>query len=264
LGTATQQCLLGVLTARKRYGSLSGNMALDISGKWALVTGAKGGIGRVVATELARLGANVILHGRSKRDLDAICDDIRVQCGNGRRVERVEGDLSCAADMDKLTDEALDFSGGVDILYNNAAIMSPHRAPFWTVTADDYRLCFEVNFLAPVHITSKLLPSMLKRKFGRIIQVSSGIRDQPELGAYAISKAALDKYVRDCAIRLRHTGVLMNLLDPGWIRTNLGGPNAPNDTSSVVPGALVPALLDGEVHGQWFGAQDFAHPPTGA
>ena len=92
----------------------------------------------------------------------------------------------------------------------------------------------------------------------RIVHVTSGIRDQPELMAYAASKAALDKFVRDTVPQLRGTGVLMNLLDPGWLRTDLGGPSAPNAVESVLPGALAPVLVDGEVHGAFFAAQDFA------
>ncbi len=76
--------------------------------------------------------------------------------------------------------------------------------------------------------------------------------------AYAASKAALDKFVRDAVPSLRGTGVLMNLLDPGWLRTELGGRDAPNAVESVLPGALVPALLDGEENGVCFCAQDYA------
>ncbi len=74
--------------------------------------------------------------------------------------------------------------------------------------------------------------------------------------AYAASKAALDKYVRDMATHLKGSGVLMNLLDPGWLRTDLGGPSAPNSVDSVLPGALVPVLLDDETCGKCFCAQD--------
>jgi len=90
------------------------------------------------------------------------------------------------------------------------------------------------------------------------VQVTSGIRNEPELMAYAASKAALDKFVRDTVVKLKDTGVAMNLLDPGWLRTDLGGPKAPNAVESVMPGALVPALCDDDVQGQWFSAQDYA------
>jgi NAD(P)-dependent dehydrogenase (short-subunit alcohol dehydrogenase family) len=99
---------------------------------------------------------------------------------------------------------------------------------------------------------------MLARKWGRVINVTSGIKEQPELSAYSISKAAVDKLVRDFVPKLAGTGVQMNLLDPGWLRTDLGGPKAPNDPSSVIPGALVPALLDNGESGRFFQAQDYA------
>ena len=76
--------------------------------------------------------------------------------------------------------------------------------------------------------------------------------------AYSISKAAVDKLVRDFVPKLAGSGVQMNLLDPGWLRTDLGGPKAPNDPSTVLPGALVPALLDNGESGRFFRAQDYA------
>ncbi|WP_437685009.1 SDR family NAD(P)-dependent oxidoreductase [Sorangium sp. So ce176] len=232
-------------------------MTVKIQGKWALVTGASRGIGTQIARGLAGLGCNVVLHSRDAahtRELE------RELAGKGVRVSAVSGELSDQGAVDRLVDDALAASGGIDILYNNAAIMTPFRATYAETPAEDYRLSFEVNVISPIRITYRLLPTMLKRGWGRIVQVTSGIQDQPELMAYAASKAALDKFVRDTVPSLRGTGVLMNLLDPGWLRTDLGGPKAPNDVESVLPGALVPALVDGEVHGVFFRAQDYARP----
>jgi NAD(P)-dependent dehydrogenase (short-subunit alcohol dehydrogenase family) len=115
-----------------------------------------------------------------------------------------------------------------------------------------------VNVISLARICHRLVPPMLARRWGRVVNPTSGIAEQPELSAYSISKAAVDKLVRDFVPRLAGSGVQMNLLDPGWLRTDLGGPKAPNDPSSVIPGALVPALLDNGESGRFFRAQDYA------
>jgi 3-oxoacyl-[acyl-carrier protein] reductase len=229
-------------------------VSIDIQGKWALVTGSSRGIGRQIAKGLAAKGCNLVLHGRQREHNAGLVDEL----GYMVKVAMVAAELSVESDVDRLIAEAQERSGGIDLLYNNAAIMTPFRDPYTGVTSDDYRRSFEVNVIAPVRITHGLLPRMLEQRFGRIVQITSGIREQPELMAYAASKAALDKFVRDTVVRLRGTGVTMNLLDPGWLRTDLGGPNAPNAVESVMPGALVPALVENDVQGAWFSAQDYA------
>jgi 3-oxoacyl-[acyl-carrier protein] reductase len=235
-------------------------MTIDLAGKWALVTGASRGVGRQIALGLAGLGCNLVLHSRERAHT---VDLERALAERGVRVAAVAAELSDPAAVDRMLDEVLAVAGGVDVLFNNAAVMTPSHDPYDGVTVAELRESFEVNVIAPIRVTLRLLPGMRARGFGRVVQVTSGIQDQPELMAYAASKAALDKFVRDMAPRLRGTGVLMNLLDPGWLRTDLGGPDAPGAVESVLPGALVPALVDGEVHGVLFRAQDYVERSTG-
>jgi NAD(P)-dependent dehydrogenase (short-subunit alcohol dehydrogenase family) len=201
------------------------------------------------------LGSNVVLHSRELSHTRQLAARLE---GLGVKVVAVSGELSDQAQVDAMLDAALSQAGQIDILYNNAAIMAPYRENPWDIPAEDYRKSFEVNVISLARICHRLVPPMLVRKWGRVINLTSGIAEQPELSAYSISKAAVDKLVRDFVPRLFGSGVQMNLLDPGWLRTDLGGPKAPNDPSSVIPGALVPALLDNGESGRFFRAQDYA------
>jgi 3-oxoacyl-[acyl-carrier protein] reductase len=223
----------------------------DIRGKWALVTGASRGIGRQVCMGLSQYGCNLVLHSRDTAHTKSLAAELTAK---GVQVRHVAAELS---DQDQV-DAMLKNIPAVDILYNNAAVMTPFRNDWQNVPAEDFRKSFEVNVTSLVRICHRLIPGMVQRRWGRIINVTSGIKDQPELIAYAISKAAVDKFVFDTVIRLKDTGVLMNLLDPGWLRTDLGGPKAPNAIESVLPGALVPALIDDGTTGKLFCAQDYA------
>jgi 3-oxoacyl-[acyl-carrier protein] reductase len=227
----------------------------SLKDKWSLVTGASRGVGAHVSEGLAQLGSNVVLHSRELAHTQALAAKL---AGLGVKVATVSGELTDQAQVDAMLDVALRQAGQIDILYNNAAIMTPWRENPWDIPAEDFRKSFEVNVISLVRICHRLVPPMLARRWGRVVNVTSGIMNEPNLTAYAISKAAVDKFVRDFVPHLAGTGVQMNLLDPGWLRTDLGGPKAPNDPSSVLPGALVPALLDNGESGRFFRAQDYA------
>ncbi len=226
----------------------------SLAGKWSLVTGASRGVGVHLAEGLAGLGSNLILHSRDLAHTAEMADRLR---GTGVQVVTVAAELAQEAQVEAMLD-LVQQTAPVDIVYNNAAIMTPYRHDYWEVPAEDMRQSFEVNVIALARICYRLIPPMLTRNWGRVINVSSGIRNEPELAAYAMSKAAVDKFVKDFAPKLHGTGVTMNLLDPGWLRTDLGGPRAPGEPSSVIPGALIPALLTDGKSGLLFGAQDYA------
>lgn len=225
-----------------------------LTGKWALVTGASRGVGKQVALALAEQGCRLILHARTREHLDPVLEQLRER---GIEARAVAAELSSAAEVDALIDSVLEDPGGVDILYNNAAVMTPWREAH-TSPGEDYRLSFEVNVIALTRLCDGLLQPMLARRWGRIVNVTSGIENIRELLPYSMSKAAVDRYVRDVSPSLEGTGVIMSLLDPGWLRTDLGGEKAPNAVETCLPGALVPVLLeDGAPSGRFYRAQDY-------
>ena len=117
---------------------------------------------------------------------------------------------------------------------------------------------FNINTIAPALICYHLLPKMIENGFGRIINVTSGIKNEPEQAGYSASKAALDKITLDLCPIIENSDVIMNLVDPGWCRTDLGGPNAPNSVESTIPGMCVGAFIDDKKSGRLFPAQMFA------
>jgi len=227
----------------------------DIRGKWALVTGASRGIGRQVCLGLSQYGCNLVLHSRDLAHTHSLAAELTAK---GVQVRQVAAELSDQNQVDAMLTSVLATGPGIDILYNNAAVMTPYRNDWQNFPADDFRKSFEVNVISLIRICHRLIPGMVQRRWGRIINLTSGVKNQPEMIAYAVSKAAVDKFVADTAGHLKSAGVLINLLDPGWLRTDLGGQGAPNAVESVVPGALVPALLDDGTTGQLFRAQDYA------
>ena len=227
----------------------------DISGKWALVTGASRGVGRQISLGLARAGCNVVLHSRLLESTATLAAELHEL---GVQTHQVAAELSDAAELTSMLESLLQSGPEIDILYNNAAIMTPYRQDWLNIPDEDYQRSFQVNVIALSRICHAIIPGMKSRKWGRIVNVTSGIQDQPELIAYSISKGAVDKFTTDTSGHLVEHGVLMNTLDPGWLRTDLGGPNAPGDVTSVLPGALIPVLTE-TTHGQLFRAQDYAN-----
>ncbi|MGY5452152.1 SDR family NAD(P)-dependent oxidoreductase [Agarivorans sp. MS3-6] len=229
---------------------------MQLKDKWALVTGASRGVGLRVAKALAAEGAKVIVHSRQLDSSRVVVEQIEAA---GGQAVAVAAELSKRADVQRLIAEVNTITAAhLAILYNNAAIMTPWSDTY-QVSADDYANSFEVNCIAPAKLCDAFIPQMIKHAFGRVVNVTSGIADQPQLMAYSCSKAALDRYVRDMLPSISGTGVVMSLMDPGWLQTDLGGEQAPNHPDSVIPGALVPILLASDApSGQQYNAQDYA------
>ena len=231
---------------------------ISVNGKWALITGASRGIGRLTALYMANQGCNLILHSRNLAHTDQLLDEVHTL---GIKAYSVKAELANHKEVVRMLDEIEKRGSTVDIVFNNAAVQVAYRTDFWKTPPEDFDLSFRINTIAVATICYRLIPPMIQRGFGRVINTTSGIRNEPEQAGYSASKAALDKFTTDLGTRLEGTNVLLNLTDPGWCRTDMGGPEAPNTPESSLPGVVVGAFVDDGKSGRLFHASAFTGMP---
>lgn len=216
---------------------------IDLKNKNAFITGSTRGIGQQVALGLAQKGCNIIVHGRQEANCNETLDllkeyKVKTYC--------VFGNLTHKAVVEDVIEQVHALGIPVDILYNNAAIMTPYREDFWNHKREDWTNSMKVNLYAVYNLCKAFMPIMIENGFGRVVNLVSGIQDQPELSPYSTSKAAVAKLTEDLAVKLKDTGVRINSLDPGWLRTDLGGEYAEHPVEAVMPGALKPVLMEND------------------
>ena len=227
----------------------------DVKGKWAFITGASRGLGYLAAVELAKRGCNLILQSRSQEHTQKAAAELEKY---GIQVKCVSCELADESAVRAMLDEIDSFGVSVDIVLNNAGLQIAYRTQYFTTPVNDFTVSFAVNTIAPALICYHFMPKMVEKGFGRIVNTTSGIALEPEQAGYSASKAALDKITVDLGHTVNGTDVCINLVDPGWCRTDLGGPNAPNSPESAIPGVIVGAFVDDRRSGRLFRAQEFA------
>ena len=200
----------------------------------ALVTGANRGIGFEVCRQLAAKGYRVVLTARSR---PKAAQAARTLAAHGA-VEAVALDVTDSSSVVHAAREVEDRVGHVDVLINNAAILVAERKGVLGTTLDEFRETFETNVLGVISVCQAFVPGMVRRKRGRVVNVSSRAGQLSGMGqyapAYSISKTALNAFTVQLANASRNAGVLVNAACPGWVRTDMGGPGAPR---SVEQGA---------------------------
>ena len=226
----------------------------QVKGKWALITGAARGIGYLTAKFMAEQGCNLILHSRDLRHTERVLDEVRFR---GVSAVAVAADLNDLSAVERMLEEIDSIGVDVDIVMNNAGLQIAYRTDYCATPAEDYEISFRVNTIAPAMICYHFLPKMMAKGTGRILNTTSGIALDVCQAGYSASKAALDKITIDMGSKVEGTDVLINLTDPGWCRTDLGGRSAPNAPESAIPGIAVGVFVDDRKSGRYLGAQHF-------
>ena len=211
----------------------------------AVVTGANRGIGFEICRQLARQGLTVVLTSRSAAKGRAAAKMLR---DNGLELDYHLLDITSPAGINALADYLAKHYGRLDVLVNNAGvILDPHGSRVLDAKPQTFRETLEINVLGPLLLAQALVPLMKKNHYGRIVNLSSGLGQLSEMGTgtpvYRISKTALNALTCILAAELKRSGILVNSVNPGWVRTGMGGDGAPRTAEQGADTAVWLAML---------------------
>ncbi|MBP1688867.1 MAG: family oxidoreductase [Deltaproteobacteria bacterium] len=204
--------------------------------KVALVTGAGKGIGKAISLVFAAEGANLIICSRTKSQIEETAEAIRAA---GRECLAVVAAVEKEADVTQMVNDGLSRFGKIDILVNNAGISNPK--PFLETSMSDWDDALTVNLKGIVVCTRAVLPHMLQRRVGRVINIASaaGVRGLPGSPAYTASKFAVVGLTQALADEIVDKGVRVNVICPGPVKTELFDSSPVKDFLLKNPAALL-------------------------
>lgn len=201
----------------------------DLSGKTALVTGASGGIGGAIAKALHGQGATVTLSGTRREALDALAAELK------ERVHVVVADLGDAASTEALAKDAEAAMGKLDILVNNAGLTRDNIA--MRMKDEEWQKVIDVNLTAGFRLARAAMRGMMKRRFGRIIGITSivGVTGNPGQANYAAAKAGMIGMTKALAQELASRSITVNCVAPGFIATAMTGALNEDQHAALLP-----------------------------
>ena len=210
------------------------------------MTGANRGIGFEICRQLARQpGLRVVLASRDGKKGKAAADRLR---GEGLEVDNHKLDVISDSSIRTLADWMADTYKRCDILVNNAGILAdPRGSRVLDSKVETWRDTLETNLVGPLRLIQSLVPLMKQNGYGRIVNVSSGQGQLSDMGvgtpAYRVSKTALNALTRTLAAELKGSGILVNVVCPGWVKTDMGGASAPRTVEQGADTAVWLATL---------------------
>jgi len=209
-------------------------MPSELEGQVALVTGGGRGIGRGIALELASAGMKVAVSARSTDQVEETAGEISGLA--------VVGDVSKREDVDRMVAETERVLGPIDLLCANAGI-APREPSAWEISVDDWWHTFEVNVLGVYLCNRAVVPGMLERGRGRIVNTASGAAYLPGTtgSAYGASKAAVNRFSEALGNQLRDRGIAVFPISPGLVKTEMTGNFS--DDAPWTPPELAPRLV---------------------
>jgi 3-oxoacyl-[acyl-carrier protein] reductase len=221
----------------------------DFDGRVALVTGGGRGIGRALAIGLAAGGATVAVVARTREQIDSVAAEIR---DAGGTAVAFSADLTDLTGLAALVADVESTLGPVDILINNAAAIAP-IGPTAGIPTTAWSDALTLNVISPVTLTSAVLPGMISRGWGRVVNISSGVVGRPHTivggNVYVAGKAALEAHTVNLAAELADTGVTVNAYRPGRIDTEMQTYVREQD-AAVVGGGLVERFRASKADGE--------------
>jgi 3-oxoacyl-[acyl-carrier protein] reductase len=192
---------------------------MDTTKRVALVTGASRGIGKAIAIGLAKEGANIIVNYRSRPD--AAEEVVKVIKEMGREVIPIKADVADDCEVKSMVDQALEKCGSIDILINNAALHRGGRVQ--TLSSEDWDLVINSSLKGTFNCCKYIVPLMVEKGWGRIINISSyaGIHGYPGDTAYGAAKAGVIGFTKSLAKEVAKKGITVNAVIPGYLQTDM-------------------------------------------